>query len=104
MGLVRIGNIEEVPRGEGRRFRLGDREIAVFRTWAGEIFAAQPDCPHAGGPLADGLLGGASVTCPLHDRSFDLRSGRNLSGDCEDICVFPVAIERDGGMVVELAE
>jgi nitrite reductase (NADH) small subunit len=60
---------------------LGGRRIALFRARGG-WFALDAACPHLGGPLADGLLGERSVTCPLHDRRYDLASGRALSGGC----------------------
>ncbi len=97
-----IGNIREIPKGEGRNFRQGSVEVAVFHTQSGEVFATQPKCPHAGGPLADGLLGGTTLICPLHERSFDLRSGANLSGDCENVRVIPVTLEDDGAIVLQV--
>ncbi len=104
MGQVKIGYINEIPRGEGRNFRQGEVEVAVFRCQSGQLFATQPRCPHAGGPLADGLLGGETVICPLHERSFALRSGKNLSGDCADLHVFPLVLENDGAIAVEICD
>jgi len=37
---------------------------------------------------------------PLHDRSFDLRTGKNLSGDCTDVRTYPVVLRQDGGIVL----
>ena len=34
-----------------------------------------------GGPLADGIVADRCVTCPLHGRRFDLRTGAALGGD-----------------------
>jgi nitrite reductase (NADH) small subunit len=89
----------EIPPGEGRTFDVGGERIAVFHTRAGDVFATAADCPHKGGPLADGLVGATTVTCPLHDRVYDLRSGEELSGEC-DIAVYPVTINPDGEIVM----
>lgn len=94
-----VCRLADVPPGEGRTFEVGGERIAVFHTRAGEVFATAADCPHKGGPLADGLLGGATVTCPLHDRVYDLRSGEEQSGEC-DIAVYPVALNADGEIVM----
>ncbi len=99
---ILIGSVDQIPIGEARVFNIDGRDIAVYRTHLGEVFATQPDCPHRGGPLADGLIGGATVLCPLHDRSFDLRTGRNLSGDCADIRVYPVALGEDGRIELQI--
>jgi nitrite reductase (NADH) small subunit len=94
-----IGHIEQIPRGEGRNFALGDRVVAVFRTHADEVFATQAACPHLGGPLADGMLGGTIIVCPLHDRSFDLRTGAVVSGEC-GIAVYPIWTDAEGRLIL----
>jgi nitrite reductase (NADH) small subunit len=97
---ILIGNVDQIPKGEARTFDVNGLHIAVYHTHSGEVFATQPDCPHRGGPLADGLIGGTTVICPLHDRSFDLRTGKNLSGDCTDLRTYPVILRQDGGIVM----
>ena len=99
---ILIGNVDQIPKGEARIFKVDGQDIAIYHTHPGEVFATQPDCPHRGGPLADGLIGGTSVVCPLHDRSFDLRTGKNLSGDCTDIRTYPVVQREDGGIVLQI--
>ncbi len=59
-----IGFVDQIPKGEGRTFKLGELKIAVFHTRAGEVFARQAQCPHRDGPLSDGLLGADKVVCP----------------------------------------
>jgi nitrite reductase (NADH) small subunit len=97
-----IGRVNQIPKGEGRTFEVNGLHIAVYHTDSGEVFATQPNCPHRGGPLADGLVGGTTVICPLHDRSFDLRTGKNLSRDCADVRTYPVILRDDGGIVLSV--
>jgi nitrite reductase (NADH) small subunit len=70
--------------------------VAVFRTRAGGLFATQAFCPHGRGPLADGLVGRATVLCPLHAFAFDLASGRCLSGCCADLRSYDVSCGTNG--------
>ena len=93
-----IGPLEQIPRGEGRNFEVAGRLLAVFRTHQDEVFASQAECPHRQGPLADGKIGGTTIMCPLHDRTYDLRTGKVLVGEC-DIAVYPVR-KLDGGMLL----
>lgn len=42
----------------------------------GTVYAVSDVCPHAGGPIGDGTLEGATVICPYHGWSYDVRDGR----------------------------
>lgn len=95
----RVGPLTAVPRGEGRVFLVGGQRMAVFRTHADGVFATQELCPHLGGPLADGLIDGGTVICPLHDRVYDLRSGGGVNTDCQ-VQTYPARVEADGVIVV----
>jgi len=80
-GWVALGSIDRIPLGQGRCFSIGESSIAVFRNRAGELFAVDSTCPHRRGPLADGLLGGNTVICPLHGYKFSLTNGRGIDND-----------------------
>ncbi len=95
-----IGRISEIPPGEGRTFEVDGKRIAVFHARTGGFFAAQADCPHKGGPLADGLLGGTTVVCPLHDRSWDLATGAPAANSDCPIAVYPIRAAEDGTLVL----
>jgi nitrite reductase (NADH) small subunit len=99
-----IGAVAQIPKGEGRTFAVAGRRIAVFHTQSGEVFATQGECPHQRGPLADGLTGGTAVICPLHERSFDLRTGQGLSAECGSLQVYPVSLGRDGQIWVTIEQ
>jgi nitrite reductase (NADH) small subunit len=92
---ILVGEVGQLPKGEGRTFEVDGRRLAVFHTRSGEIFATQAQCPHLGGPLADGLIGGTTVICPLHDRLYDLRTGQGPEGECA-LRVYPVVVGADG--------
>ena len=101
-----LAPLAEIPKGEGRNFMIAGQMVAVFRTQGDQVFACQAVCPHLGGPLADGMLGaplrpaleagasGATIICPLHDRTYDLATGKALVGEC-DIAVFPARLDGD---------
>ena len=97
---ISIGSVNQIPPGEGRNFVVAQQEIAVFRTQADQVFATQAYCPHRNGPLADGLLGGATVVCPLHDRTFDLRTGEEIGVECSKLKTFVVSITEGKDILV----
>jgi nitrite reductase (NADH) small subunit len=90
---TRVGRVEDVPLLEGRSTSIDGRRIAVFRLLTG-FAAIDAQCPHAGGPLHDGIVADSCVTCPLHGRRFDLHTGEALNGP-ETVAVHEVKVEDD---------
>lgn len=65
---------DELQEGAGKALTVNGAEIAVFRR-GDQLYALQNRCPHAGGSLADGVVDGDEVICPLHGYRFDIRTG-----------------------------
>ena len=99
---VRIARCHDIPPREGRAVRVGNREIAIFNL-EGRFLAIENRCPHKGGPLADGIVSGDSVVCPLHAWKLSLETGRGLNSPSASSCVetFRTRVE-DGVILVEL--
>jgi nitrite reductase (NADH) small subunit len=92
MTETKLGPVSGIPPGEGRVYFVNGENIAVFHTRGGAVYAVQAACPHKGGPLADGLVGGTTLICPLHAWKFDLATGQALFGDC-GLKTYPVRID-----------
>src|SRR5882672_10179896 len=98
---VMLGPLVSIPTGEGRTFQIGETRIAVFHLRTGEVFATEAECPHRKGPLADGLLGGTTLVCPLHGRKFDLTTGASLDGNCA-VKTYAARAHENGQIFVDL--
>ena len=98
-----IGHLSQIPRGEGRQFDIDGRLVAVFHLRDGGVYATQAACPHRGGPLADGIIGGTTVICPLHQKKFDLASGeeRTTTGECA-LMTFPARVTEQAEIMVSV--
>ena len=92
MSWIDIATIDDIPERGARVVKTPLGCIALFRTGKAEVFAASNSCPHKGGPLADGIVHGQKVTCPLHNWVFDLNSGY-AQGEDARIATYPVRIE-----------
>jgi nitrite reductase (NADH) small subunit len=75
---VPLCTLDDIATGLGRAFDVGGRSVAVFRSRDGKVFAVDGKCPHKGGPLADGMLIGEQVVCPLHAFRY-----QGTSGECD---------------------
>jgi len=97
---VKIAAVRDVPPGEGRVYDVGGRSVAVFNV-EGRFHALDNECPHRGGPLGDGELSGAVVSCPWHAWRWDVTTGANVNNPAVRIACFPVTVE-DGAILVDL--
>jgi nitrite reductase/ring-hydroxylating ferredoxin subunit len=68
------------------------QKIALFRV--GEAFHALSDtCTHRGGPLSEGTVEGAEVTCPWHGARFDIKTGAVLGPPAgREVRSYPVRV------------
>ena len=92
---LRITACENIPPREGRTAMAGDREIALFNL-GDRFLAVGSRCPHQGGPLADGIVTGASVVCPLHAWKVNLQTGeveRPAHGKDHCVATYPTRVE-----------
>ena len=98
--VVNIGPLDRIPLGEGRNVEVDGESVAVFRTRAGDLYAVQATCPHRGGPLADGILGGSRVVCPLHSYAFELATGEPLRDGCPALRTYRTALSSAGEILL----
>jgi nitrite reductase (NADH) small subunit len=95
-----VGRVDDIPLLEGRSASVDGRRVAIFRLLDG-FAAIDAHCPHAAGPLADGIVADSCVTCPLHGRRFDLHTGEAHNGP-EQVSVHEVRVT-EGELWVRLA-
>jgi 3-phenylpropionate/trans-cinnamate dioxygenase ferredoxin subunit len=90
------GNQVAVVEVKGKKVCIGRHE--------GTAFAFAYKCPHAGGILADGHIDPlGNIVCPLHRYKYDMKNGRNVSGEGYYLKHWPLEI-RDDGVFVEMEE
>jgi nitrite reductase (NADH) small subunit len=99
---IGITDCDSIPPREGRRATIGGREIAIFNL-GGRFLALDNRCPHRGGPLADGIMAGDSVVCPLHAWRVSLDTGAIERPTAAAACVrtYPTRVEA-GIVLVQL--
>jgi nitrite reductase (NADH) small subunit len=103
-GRFDLGSIDRIPPGEGQTFLVGDREIAVFRSRDDVVHATQARCPHKAGLLADGIVGGGKVICPLHAYTFDLETGTPLGNGCASLRTYRTEVTADRRVLIWISD
>jgi nitrite reductase (NADH) small subunit len=92
-----VGNLSDIPQRGARCINTPLGRIAIFRTANDQVFALDDHCPHKGGPLSQGIIHGAAVTCPLHSWVISLETGKALGADEGSVRTIPIKVE--GGKI-----
>ena len=71
---VKVAQASGLSPGSGTTADAEGQRIALFNV-DGTFYAIDDTCPHRGGPLGEGDVNGAVVTCPWHGATFDVRTG-----------------------------
>jgi nitrite reductase/ring-hydroxylating ferredoxin subunit len=99
MAFLRAAKTSDVLPGTIREVEVGGRTIALANV-AGKIHAIDNTCLHQGGPLGEGELEGAIVTCPWHGWQFDLTSGKIVQDpSAPGVACYQVQVEGDDILV-----
>ncbi|MBI4011577.1 MAG: non-heme iron oxygenase ferredoxin subunit [Candidatus Rokubacteria bacterium] len=75
--FVKVATTDELEDEEAKLVEVEGQKIALLRV-DGTFYALSDTCTHRGGPLSEGELKGAEVTCPWHGAKFDIRTGAVL--------------------------
>ena len=108
----------EIPAGERRIVKVGEREIGVFNV-RGQYYALPNICIHQAGPLCEGRISGTLVaneqttwkfewgfegeivTCPWHALEYNITTGQCLAFPKRRVRSYPVRVA-DGQVLVTL--
>ena len=80
IGFEKVAQVDEITPAFPKRAIVGDCECVLFRI-DGQIFAFENLCPHQRySVFHQGVLDHYTITCPMHGWSFDVRTGKAVSG------------------------
>lgn len=72
------------------------KKVTLARHQEG-LYAFAYKCPHASGIMADGFVDATGqVVCPLHRYRFNIKNGRNTSGEGYYLKTYPLEQRPDG--------
>ncbi|MBX2855615.1 MAG: nitrite reductase small subunit NirD [Rhodobacteraceae bacterium] len=90
---IDVGALNDVPVRGARIIKTREGCVAVFRTADDQVYAIDNSCPHQGGPLSEGIVHGAAVTCPLHNWVISLKDGAAQGNDKGSVRTYPAQVE-----------
>jgi 3-phenylpropionate/trans-cinnamate dioxygenase ferredoxin component len=91
--FVKVAHVDDLQPGDMTVVEL-DGHLICLANVDGRFAAVEDDCTHVGGPLDEGELEGAVLTCPWHLAQFDILTGRVLRGPARyDLPTYEVRVE-----------
>ncbi|PJZ27289.1 nitrite reductase (NAD(P)H) small subunit [Leptospira hartskeerlii] len=106
---IPVSTVSEFPEDGGVCAKVYGEQIAIFHfSSRNEWYACENKCPHTGDMvLARGMIGDSQgepkVACPMHKKSFSLRTGACISGEEYTVKTYPVHIE-DGTVYIGIED
>lgn len=94
----KVLNKADLPAGSGKTVEIDGKSIAVFNV-DGAFHAIDNTCLHKGGPLGEGILEGATVTCPWHGWEYDVKTGTGITNSQVKVKTYEVKIEGEDILV-----
>ena len=89
---ITVAKAKDVADGAMVEVDLDGKAIAIANV-GGSFYAVAGECPHQGGPIAEGELEGSIVTCPWHNFRFDITNGRTLDPPIGNCAKYQVRVE-----------
>jgi len=95
-----VANFDELPQRIGREIVVDGHKIAVFRLSDDRVKAIGGVCPHTNGPLAEGIVSGEYVYCPLHEFKVSLLDGKVQEPDDGCVATYDTVVEQGNVYIV----
>lgn len=94
---VRICKVDEIKAGKAIRVKVGELQVAIFKTKDGEVFALDDKCSHGEISLSEGFIGkDKTVECWAHGAKFSLETGEALTLPAyEPVAAYEVIVDND---------
>jgi 3-phenylpropionate/trans-cinnamate dioxygenase ferredoxin component len=100
--FIRAMAVADLAPGKSVEISLGGRAVALFNI-EGRYYAISNTCLHRGGPLGQGYIEGATVTCPWHAWTFDVTTGANVVNPDLKVACYETKVD-DGQVFVRIVQ
>ncbi|WP_138416201.1 nitrite reductase small subunit NirD [Aquibacillus sediminis] len=101
---VYVGNYSDLPERLGKTIVIDEQEVAVFKLANGDVRAIENRCPHKGGVLAEGLVSGEHVFCPMHDWKISVVDGQAQAPDEGCVQTYQVEVTNEEKVYILISE
>ena len=94
MTFVKVAKTNDIPLGKMKHVEIEGMEILIANV-EGKFYAVGDRCPHLHAKVSEGTLNKTIVTCPRHLSTFDVTTGRVISGTRSSLPSYDVKVDGD---------
>jgi nitrite reductase/ring-hydroxylating ferredoxin subunit len=94
MTFVKVAKTFDVPVGKMKHVEVEGIEIMIANV-EGKFYAVGDRCPHLNAKVSEGTLNKTIVTCPRHLSTFDVSTGKVISGTRSSLPSYDVKVDGD---------
>jgi nitrite reductase/ring-hydroxylating ferredoxin subunit len=104
-----VATVDEIPPGTRKLVHIAQRSVGIFNV-KGNYYAIRNQCPHAGGPMCEGvtsglvrsdspgsydyIMRGEIIRCPWHGWEFEIATGQSWFDPAKTkVKAYPTAVE-----------
>ena len=96
--FIKVTTLSQLHEKRGTLVCVNGEDIAIFRI-NGNLYAINNVCAHQHfSMLHDGRVEEFSVTCPMHGWTYDMRTGKSITGEGR-VAVYNVKIDGDDVLI-----
>ena len=92
--FVKVAKIADLSEEEIMLVEVGEERIVLSKI-DGSFYAIGEVCPHADGPLSEGIVEEGEIECPWHGSRFNLKTGEATAPPADE-AVTRYAVRIDG--------
>jgi nitrite reductase/ring-hydroxylating ferredoxin subunit len=89
---MKVAKTNDIPAGKMKHVEVDGIEILIANV-EGKFYAVGDRCPHLNAKLSEGTLNNTIVTCPRHLSTFDVTTGRVISGTRSSLPTYDVKVD-----------
>ena len=90
---IKLADYNSLPERAGQAITVNGEKIVLFRISNGDVKAVENRSPHRkGGTLADALVSGNFIYCPVYDLKISLDDGKVQAPDTGEVKTYEVEV------------
>ena len=91
---MKVAKTIDIPVRKIKHVEVDGLELMIVNV-EGKFYGVGDRCPHLHARLSEGTLNKTIVTCPRHLSTFDVTTGRVISGTRSNLPTYDVKVEGD---------